>query len=127
VKWMKDKAGNFELNITIPYGGEAHLTLPDYAGSYNSILREGSYQYKYQLTKDYSHPYNENSYALDVLNHSEALAIFKETCPQAYAVVSGENKEFRIMRIRELQYLDMFGVSSEMMKKLLKKLAKIEV
>lgn len=127
VKWVKEKTGKFELNITIPYGGEARLILPDYEGSYNSILSEGSYRYKYQLSKDYSHPYNESSYVLDILKHPETLTIFKETCPQAYAIVSGENKEFRIMRVSELQYLDMLGVSSDMMKKLLKRLAKIEV
>ena len=127
VKWTKDKSGNFELNITIPYGGEAHLTLPDYTGSYNSMLSEGSYQYKYQLIKDYTHPYDENAYVLDVLKHPVALEIFRDTCPQAYAIVSGENKEFRIMQVKELQYLDMFGVSSEAMKKLIKSLGKIEV
>lgn len=127
VKWRRDKTGNFELNITIPYGGEAYLKLPDYEGSYNSILKEGSYQYKYALNKDYTHPYSEYAYVLDVLNHPEAAAVFKEICPQAYAIVSGENKEFTIMRVMELQYLDMFGVSSDMMKQLSKSLAKIEV
>ncbi len=127
VKWSKDKAGDFELNITIPFGGEAQLTLPDYDGSYSSLLKEGTYQYKYKLTKDYAHPFNEFSYVLDVLNHPEAAGVFREICPKAYAIVSGENKEFSIMRVIELQYLDMFGLSGEVMKKLSKSLAKIEV
>lgn len=127
VEWSRDKKNNFKMSVTIPYGGEATLTLPDYKGNYNKTLHEGTYQYAYVLTKDYIHPFSSHSYVMELLENTKARVILEKNCPIAYQILTGENKEFQIMRFIELSYLDMFGLSQEQIKKVDKLLGKIEV
>ncbi len=127
VEWSITGGKNFKMSVTIPYGAEATVVLPEYNGNSTYVLQEGTYNYAYELARDMIHPFGPGSYVMDVLNNEEAVKIFRELCPQASAIVSGENKEFTIMRVAELAYLDMFGVSHEQMGKLIKRLAKVEV
>lgn len=54
-----------------------------------------------------------DSKAADLVENGEAKAAFARLLPQAFAMATGENKEFLTMSVREMGYLAMFGTSPE--------------
>ena len=112
VKWKVTEGNIFTLEVTVPHGCEAEITLP-YSDRDSFTVGEGNNVWRYVLNKDILHPFSIDSLAVDIISDERTNAAFRKFLPQAYYMATGENKEFLIMSIKEMGYLPMFGTTPE--------------
>ena len=112
------------LSVSIPHGCRARLILPC-SDEEEKTLGEGEYTYEYSLNCDIEHPFSENSLIGDILAHSGAREVLKNTLPATYALVSGENEEFQVLRPAEMLFLPMYQVTRDGYKKFVSQIRKV--
>ena len=113
VKWQMEN-DEFVLNVVIPHGCKATVKLPD---GKECEVEGGEYRFVSKLPESIIHPFNLDTPNLDILNNPQARDALKVNLPRAYAMVTGENDEFKINNGRFMSFLAMFGTSKETMEK----------
>lgn len=112
VSW-KIEGEQFKLHAEIPFGTKATVILPN-GEKYE--VGPGEYDYIIDAPNSLLHPFDLDTPNLDILQNEEARKAMQTILPRAYAMVSGENEEFKINTGRFLGYLAMFGTTPESMK-----------
>lgn len=118
----KVEGERFILDLTVPFGCEAEVELPN--GEAHSV-GAGNHHFDVAAPESLLHPFSLDTPNLDILANEEANAAMKRILPQAYAMVTGENDEFKIDTGRFLGFLAMFGTTKESMAEYEAALAKI--
>ena len=104
----------FWFSAEIPAGCEAEILLP---GQESVTVGAGMYEKTIPVPERLIHPFDLDTPNLDILANAEAKQLMRTLLPQAYAMVTGENDEFRIENGRFLGMLPMFGTTPDAMKR----------
>ena len=110
VAWELTGDGWFVLNATVPAGCEAEICLPNGAGE---VVGSGSHQWKIRTPERILHPFSLDTPNLDIVEDPHAAACLREILPRAWAMVTGENREFLVQNGHFLLSLPMFGASPD--------------
>ncbi|MGN1095131.1 MAG: family 78 glycoside hydrolase catalytic domain, partial [Eubacteriales bacterium] len=111
VEWHISE-GTFRMSVKIPAGCTARIILPD-GTEYQRGM--GEHFFSIPAPESVIHPFTLDTPNIDILANKEAHEAMKQLLPQAYAMVCGENEEFKIKNGRFLGMLPMFGASKEAM------------
>ena len=101
--WDDDK---LNLTITIPFGCEAEIILPD---RNNHNVKEGSYNYKIKLNKTILNPFSIDTPLIDIMKNSQGKKIINNILPKIYGFV--KNNKYKSYSIKML--MNKYNYSSE--------------
>ncbi len=127
VEWAITSDGDIQASVEIPSGCFGELILPAHPEEKKIQAAEGRHQFKYRPEIDYLHPYNTNSLILDILKNTDAEAVFREELPRAFAIVTGENRDFLPNPLFSLAFIEMFGAGFEDIERTGRRLEQISV
>ena len=85
LSWQIEDDGSLSVNAAVPEGCTAEVVLPDKAENARFSVGSGTYQWRYQPTRDYLHPFSADSLMMDLLNNPEAASLIKAELPELYA------------------------------------------
>ncbi len=127
VLWEINDSGEILLKAEVPAGCYAEIRLPSHPEK--TIIRKdgGHHEFIYRPEADYLHPFSENSLMLDILNNPEAREIFREELPAAFAIVTGEIKDFMPNPLISLSFIEIFKASIDDVVRTGKRLTAIRV
>jgi alpha-L-rhamnosidase len=111
--WELLNNGKLALHVTVPAGTTAQITLPAHPENAVIRVRSGDYEYSYTAVTNFRYPFSKETLLLDLLANEEAREILKQNLPRMYGIVTGENDEFKTMRLNEIPSVAMFGTSFE--------------
>ena len=138
--WEIKEDGTFVLNVEVPFGGEANVSLPRFSkenlkvegldpanitAEGQILLTNGQYTISYKPSKDYRFVYDMNTKLCDLASDDEALEILKEDCPPAYGSIMSGDKEFGAADFNQLQYMFFMGLNPEIVGKTVSRLSKL--
>lgn len=129
--WRIAEDGTFTLQVEIPFGCKAEVTLPRCDGTGVVVLGDcdeispegtvtllaGNYEFSYMPLKDYRKIYDENTRLCEVAQDAEAMEILKETLPAAYGIIQSQDKENENLTFGELGNLFYMGFTPEIVAK----------
>ena len=123
VSWKYDEE-KFYINITIPYGVEATIILPDVV-EYN--VTHGEYKYACYIDEKIIAPFSIDSPIFEILENENATKVLKDLLPSIYNDAIGEGADTPDRTIREVVTQPFSGISEEIMNQCQEELAKIKV
>ena len=123
VSWKYDEE-KFYINITIPYGVEATIILPDVV-EYN--VTHGDYKYSCYIDEKIIAPFSIDSPIFEILENENATKVLKDLLPSIYNDAIGEGADTPYRTIREVVTQPFSGISEEIMNQCQEELAKIKV
>ena len=118
-KWVENK---FIMNISIPFGTEAEIILPD-GQNYN--VNGGKYNYECIINKSILAPFSINTPLIDIIENTKGSKIIKKLMPKIYGEAKKNNENFIIDSIQNANILYNFNYPINILKKVDKKLSKI--
>ena len=108
VRWEVTEDGRFLLDVSVPAGCTAVAVLP---GSARENLGSGARHFDVPAPSHLLHPFSLDTPNLDVVRHPAAAACLRGILPRAWAMVTGENREFLARDGHFLLSLPMFGAT----------------
>ena len=123
VSWKYDEE-KFYINITIPYGVEATIILPDIV-EYN--VTHGEYKYACYIDEKIIAPFSIDSPIFEILENENATKVLKDLLPSIYNDAIGEGADTPYRTIREVVTQPFSGISEEIMNQCQEELSKIKV
>ena len=123
VSWKYDEE-KFYINITIPYGVEATIILPDVV-EYN--VTHGEYKYSCYIDEKIIAPFSIDSPIFEILENENATKVLKDLLPSIYNDAIGEGADTPYRTIREVVTQHFSGISEEIMNQCQEELSKIKV
>ena len=112
----------FDMNITIPYGTEAEVILPN-GNKYN--LTEGKYHFISEVDKKIYIPFSINTPIIDIIKNNEGSKIIKEFLPNIYEEANKKNNQIIKDSIKIVNLLHKFNYPVDTIIKCNKELEKI--
>ncbi len=100
VRWKINEDGSVRMHVSVPEGAKATVILPDHAENFTQEIGAGEYDYSWQPTRDYLHPFSADSLGADVLGDERALAVVREHMPELHAALTDPMNELRAMPLR---------------------------
>jgi alpha-L-rhamnosidase len=120
-EWNIKEDGKVHVHIEIPFNTSAVVRLPRYEKE-EFELTAGSYDFVYIPGQDFRRIYSEETLLQDIAGDPEAIQILKDTIPHAVWMVTGDDIENRIKKLKELRYMTYAGIDSEKAEQAIKKL-----
>ena len=109
--WKLRDDGQVEVNLTIPFGCRAAVTLPGYPGD-SIALEAGQYTYCYAPIHDYRKVYTKNTTFARLLKDVRAETILKENMPEVVRAMQ-DSDENRTLTLNDLQGHPFLQVNTE--------------
>lgn len=104
--WEIRDNGGLWFEVTVPFGGEAELVLPD-SGLENKILTRGKYQFEYKPKRSYKYHYSTFTHTIvQLMAHPEIAAIAEEIMPGITFLINKNN----MSGYRQGLFRDLIGV-----------------
>ena len=119
-KWKNNK---FNLIVTIPYGCEAEIILPN---GINHNVKDGKYFYECDINKNIYSSFSVDTPIIDIIKDNNGNKILKTMLPKMYEIINQKQEKIKINSIRSLNYLFKLNYSSDIIKKCNDELSKIE-
>jgi len=104
VKWKIHEDGTASLCATVPEGTEADIILPDHPDHFTAHVGPGTYEYTWQPTKDYLHPFSVDSLMVDLLQNEEAKGVLAEARADLSQDAQTTHQEMLLNTVRELSH-----------------------
>ena len=123
--WEIKADGALEIDIQIPFGCTAEVTLPR-SGKAAFMLSAGSYHYRYQPTEDFRSLYHLDTRLSKLAGDNRAQQILAEELPQLLGILKEDNREFTTQTFRELSGAFFLGLNAENVGHLVSRLSKIQ-
>lgn len=82
VAWAYDEAGQFSLEVSVPFGAQATLTLPEGADSAPKVLDAGQYRWQYPALSAQKLPLDLDTPVLEIYRHPRAVKVLEATFPE---------------------------------------------
>ena len=98
LSWQINEDGSVKMALSVPKGAEARVILPDHPDWQEKTVGAGNHEWKWQPTKDYLHPFSQNSLMMDLMDNDDATTILKERVPALYEACQGYRNEMRVMK-----------------------------
>lgn len=108
VAWALTDRDRFAVTVTVPAGGSVSLILPD--GS-REVLCSGEWHRQIPAPDRLIHPFSLDTPNLDIVRHPAAAECLRTILPRAWAMVTGESREFLTQNGHFLLSLPMFSVT----------------
>ena len=108
VAWALTDRDRFAVTVTVPAGCSVSLILPD--GS-REVLCSGEWHRQIPAPDRLIHPFSLDTPNLDIVRHPAAAECLRTILPRAWAMVTGENREFLTQNGHFLLSLPMFSVT----------------
>lgn len=105
------KDDQLEVDVVLPAGVKANLLLPN--GESHELIGETK-QFLCPVDPKWIYPYDLDTPNADIVLEPKAKEALRRNCPQAYAMITGENNEFLAENGRMIAGLAMFGASQAM-------------
>ena len=102
VKWKIHEDGTASLSARVPEGTEADIILPDHPENFTAHVGPGAYEYTWQPTKDYLHPFSVDSLMVDLLQNEEAKKVLAEARQDLSQDAQTTHQEMLLNTVREL-------------------------
>ena len=118
-KWLDNK---FIMNISIPFGTEAEIILPD---GQNFNVTGGNYTYECDINKNIYAPFSIDTPIIDILNNDNCVKIIKDLLPDIYNEAIKTNNYIKINNIRNVNRLYNFNYPINIIEKCDEELLKI--
>ena len=118
-KWIDTR---FNLVVTIPYGCEAEIILPN-GMSHN--VKHGKYNYECDIHKKIYSPFTIDTPIIDIIKDNKGNKLIKNLLPKIYDIVNQKNDEIKINTIRNLNFLFKLNYTSDIINKCNEELSKI--
>ncbi len=118
--------GKLRVVLEIPFGCSAEVTLPDTEQA-PFVLESGTYEYLYQPTKNYLHPYGAESRLEELAKNPNTLELLFRFVPPYGGMAAGHNAEFQYNTLAEMREKPFIPCDEEAYQTLLEKLAEITV
>ena len=93
VDWKIGPDGRVTLRSVVPAGASAHVTLPDHPENFEADVEAGEYEWTWQPTKDYLHPFSLDSRMMDVMENAAAAGVIRALAPKLYDACQGSRNE----------------------------------
>ena len=113
----------FIMNVTIPYGTEAEIILPD--GEKHNVT-EGFYTFECKLNKIIYSPFSIYTPLSDIIKNNEAVEILKKILPKIHEKIKKNYKNSLKYNIKELNSLEEIYYSNDIISKCNKELSNIK-
>lgn len=112
-KWHFHSDGRLTVDLEIPFGAEAIVTLPD-SETAPFRLSSGCFSYTYMPKRDYRTPFNEHTRLEILAEHKAAVEVLKEYLPRKYeAICTGNVDELSCTLADELRKTQKVGYPPE--------------
>lgn len=82
VAWAYDEAGQFSLEVSVPFGAQATLTLPEGADSTPKVLYAGHYRWQYPALSAQKLPLDLDTPVLEIYRHPRAVKVLEAAFPE---------------------------------------------
>ena len=105
----------FYMNVTIPYGCEAEINLPN--GEKDNV-KGGKYFYKCEINKNIYSPFSIDVPIYDIINNDEGSKVIKKELPKIYKEANTKKSKLIIHSIRTINSLPSFNYSNDIIKKI---------
>ena len=119
-KWLDTR---FSLRVTVPYGCEAEIILPN-GISHN--VKDGTYNYECDLEKNIYNPFSIDTPIFDLIKYNQSNRIIKDLLPKLYEKINKKNKEIEKYSIKSAISLFKLNYTSEIIKKCNSELSQIK-
>ena len=98
VGWCIHDDGRVTLNAVVPEGASAHVALPDHPDKLVTDVQAGRYEWTWQPTVDYLHPFSIDCRMMELMDNADAAAVVRQQAPALYAACQGRDNELRVMQ-----------------------------
>ena len=110
-KWIDTR---FNLIVTIPYGCEAEIILPN--GVVHNV-NEGKYNYECDIDRYIYSPFSIDTPIIDIIKNKEGNKLIKELLPKIYEIAIKNDEVIKINTISSLSLLAKFNYNKDIIKK----------
>ena len=117
--WENNK---FNINISIPYGTEAEIILPN---EERHNVTQGNYHFECNLKKDIYAPFSIDNPIIDIIKNNEGIKIIKELLPKIYETVIQKDDVLKKDSIKTINLLSNFSYNESIIQKCDKELSLI--
>lgn len=119
-------SGKVTVEIEIPFGAEADVTLPRSAEK-TMHLTAGSYRFAYTPLQDYRKPYDESTTLSQIVKNENALGIVAKHAPALAGMAKGGDPEFVYIPLTALKHIGFIPVDAASIDVIIKELKKLKV
>ena len=123
ISWKWIELTRFKLIVTIPYGCEAEIILPN-GMSHN--VKEGTYNYECDIDRNIYSPFLGETPLIDYIKNNEGKKIIKKYMPKIYELINHKNEEIQKYNIKSANTILKLNYSSDIIKKCNEELTKIK-
>jgi alpha-L-rhamnosidase len=125
--WEIGEDGKLTVRITVPFGAEAEVILPDDPEKCRRMLNAGEYTYRYRPLKDYRKPYGWHTRLSRIAGDSAALEILKQYVPPLFGMALSGDIETGSLSFEDLSHMGYLPVDPEELRKAVAELEKVTV
>ena len=118
-KWIENK---FYMNVTIPFGTEAEVILPN---GIKHIIKEGKYKYECEINKNIYAPFSIDTPITDILKNEKGKNIMQTLLPLIYNQTKEKNRKIVSYNIKDANLFFRFNYSPDIINKCNEELNKI--
>ena len=118
-EWINKK---FSMNVSIPYGSEAEIILPD---GISHHINEGKYYFECELSKKIYSPFSIDIPIIDLIKNNETSKIIQKLLPDIYQKSIEKNSDIIKYSIRTANELLNFNYPIDIIIKCNEDLSKI--
>jgi len=118
-EWINKK---FSMNVSIPYGSEAEIILPD---GISHHINEGKYYFECELNKKIYSPFSIDIPIIDIIKNNETSKIIQKLLPDIYQKSIEKNSDIIKYSIRTANELLNFNYPIDIIIKCNEELSKI--
>lgn len=122
--WQVQKDGTLSLHIEVPFGCTAMVTLPC-SDRKAFEVQSGTYDYRYQPTKDLLAAYDWDSRLGQLAGDEDAIAVLGENQPKLFGMLQANDREFTTQTFRQLSRASFLGLPVEQMRVIIERLGQI--
>ena len=119
-RWIDTR---FNLNVTIPYGCQAEIILPN-GISHN--VQGGKYNYECDINRNIYSPFSTAVPIIDLIKNNESIHIIKNLVPKIYNKVNKKNNEIKKHSIITANSFFELKYTPDILKKCNEELSKIK-
>ena len=118
-KWIDNK---FNINVSIPYGTQAEIILPN-GISHN--VSAGKYNYECKLNKEIYSPFSIETPIIDIMKDEKGFSIIKKFLPKIYSNLIQKNN-YKKHSIKSANLLSNINYPKNIIERVKKKLSEIK-